>query len=186
MKRMLAVAALVAMLGAVAVAQCCPPPPPPAEPPCYTTFWVGEEVYFKVEQFWSIFCCCCGGQDLVVGWQVQVFGTGQVIYTVTLPAPVALDTEFVWKGTDALGNVVAPGFYKIVVSLSSGKTVEGHVKLVARSTGCCAPCLPVSVPCWPSLCGPYLKIWRAPCQPSPTPCGCCWPFFFFLGCCGGQ
>ena len=186
MKRALALMGVVLVLGAVGMAQCCPPPPPPKEPPCYTTFWVGEGVYFKVDQFWSIFCCCCcGPQDLVVGWRIEAF-TGGVVYTVTLPAPAHLGTEFLWKGTDALGNPVAPGFYKIVVTLSSGKIVDTHVKLVAQTSGCCNPCLPISIPCLTPLCGPYIKVWRAPCTtPCVTPSGCCLPFLFFLGCCGG-
>lgn len=182
MKRALAVAALAIALGVVAVGQwCCPPPPPPAEPPCYTTFWVGEEIHFKVEYFWSFFCCCpCPDRAPLAGWRVEAFGGG-VVYQVTFPTPMDPATVLIWKQVDMADAPVAPGYYKLVVLLATGKTVETHIKITPQPTCCFFLCGPVSIPCLTPMCGPYLKVWRGQRCACPTPCG----FLFFLGCgCG--
>lgn len=180
MSRKLVLAAVLGAFGILGMAQCCPPP---SEPPCYTTFWQGEDVCFElVVPFWGWCCCCPAPQVQVTGWRVVTMD-GNVIYQETFATPTA-PGKWVWKQVDAQGRPVAPGFYKIVVSTTSGE-YENTVKIVAKPECqcCCFPffffgyCGFASKPCMVSWCTPYVKLYRCPtCEAS-----CCCGVTIYIG-----
>lgn len=179
MKRLAVLALAIGVLGGLAAAQGCAPCATPApEPSCFTAFWQGEDICFELVVPWSLFCCCCCGapQVQVTGWRVMTL-EGNVVYQETFPAPVA-PGKWVWKQVDAQGNPVAPGYYKIVVSATTGE-YENTVKIVARQDCCLPCCFPFfflgcfgawSKPCAVSWCTPYVKLYR--CPTCVAPCGC--------------
>lgn len=186
MRRALALGTLLLMslgvLGYGLGTSCCPPP---NEPCCYTSFWVGETVHFKLVVPWGFFCCCCGDEELVTGWRIETLD-GTVVYQYTFPEPVSPGTEIQWDQKDANGNQVAPGFYNIVVTTTKGE-YKTAIKIVEKD--CCCWGL-WSRPCGASLCKPYIKVYRC-----PPPCAPCFiPFLpctnchvtLFLGCCGDE
>ena len=174
MKRIALLVGILGVFGILGAAQCCPPP---SEPPCYTAFWQGEDVCFElVVPFWGWCCCCPAPQVQVTGWRV-VTTDGNMIYQETFATPTA-PGKWVWKQVDAQGKPVAPGFYKIVVSTTSGE-YENTVKIVAKPD-CCTCCFPFfffgcfglwSKPCGVSWCQPYVKLYRCPTCEAPCCCG---------------
>lgn len=177
MKRMAVLILGLGIWGALAMAQGCAPCQPATEPSCYTAFWQGEDVCFELVVPWSLFCCCCPTQVQVTGWRVETL-EGNVVYQQAFPEPVA-PGKWVWEQVDALGNPVEPGYYKIVVSTTSGEYAN-TVKIVAKPE-CCQPCcFPFfffgcwgmwSKPCAVSWCEPYVKVYRCPsCAPCATTC----------------
>jgi hypothetical protein len=179
MKRALLLdAAAVAVLGALGWAQCCPQPAPP-QPDCYTAFWLGEPVQIEIKQSWSLFCCCCCCDELqVLGWRIEAWPAGTVVYSVSLPAPVAAASFLAtWDQLDQLGNQVAAGFYKVVVVTDQGEYFT-YLKLVERPGCCFWPCLS-SLPCGWKWCEPRVVLSRACVSPCWSPCG----FRIVLPCC---
>lgn len=189
MKRALALGALLAVtLGSLGLGfgdtSCCPPP---TEPRCYTAFWVGDTICFKLVVPFSFLCCCCGDEELITGWRVET-PDGVVVYEHSYPEPVP-PRGFVmqWDQRDMAGQQVAAGFYNLVVTTTEGE-YKTTIKLVERDP-CCWTILR-SKPCGISLCKPYIKVYRCPsccpvpcCLPFPCfPCGGCTISLFF-GCC---
>lgn len=175
MKKTLALVLGLGVLGVLAWGQgWCAPCNSAAEPSCYTAFWQGEDVCFELVVP-SFFCWCCCPKPEVTGWRV-VSLDGNVLYQETFPSPVA-PGKWVWKQVDALGNPVPPGYYKIVVSTTTGE-YENTVKIVAKPEcqPCCFPffffgCWGLcSKPCFFSWCQPYVKVYR--CPTCEVPCGC--------------
>lgn len=167
----------VAALGVLGLGQWSASCPPATEPSCYTTFWQGEDVCFELVVPWSFFCWGCPGPQIqVTGWRVTTWD-GNVVYQEIFSAPVP-PGKWVWKQVDASGNPVEAGFYKIIVSTTSGE-YETTVKIVAKSDGCSSCCFfPfffwgcwgwTSKPCAPSWCSPYVKLYR--CPTCAAPCG---------------
>ncbi|MBC7318801.1 hypothetical protein H5T57_06115 [Candidatus Bipolaricaulota bacterium] len=180
MRTVWAVVLGVAALGVLSVGQGCAPCVTTAEPPCYTAFWQGEDVCFELVVPFGLFCCCCTGPQIqVTGWRVATLD-GNVVYQEVFPAPVA-PGKWVWKQVDANGNPVEPGFYKIIISTTTGE-YENTVKIVARPD-CCQPCCffpffffgcwgPSSKSCAISWCTPYVKLYRCPACAAPCVASC--------------
>jgi len=176
MKRILAVILGLSALGFLAVGQGCAPCAFAApEPSCYTAFWQGEDICFELVAPWAFWCCCCNPKPQVTGWRVVTLD-GNIVYQETFPSPVA-PGQWVWKQVDTQGNPVQPGYYKIVVSTTTGE-YENTVKIVAKPEcpSCC--CFPFffcgcwgfwSKPCFFSWCQPYVKVYR--CPSCEAPCG---------------
>ncbi len=156
---------------------CCPEP---EEPCCYTAFWTGETVYFKLVTPFGFLCC--PSDELVVGWRIEALD-GTVIYQYSYPSPVSPNTEIQWNQVDMAGQQVPAGFYNIVVTTTKAE-YKAAIKIVEKSP-CCWTILR-SKPCGISFCKPYIKVYRRPscCAPKPS---CCLPFpcgiTFFFGCC---
>jgi hypothetical protein len=184
MKRALVLVALLTMamgsLGYGFGGACCPEP---EEPCCYTAFWVGETVYFKLVIPFGFFCCPT--DELIVGWRIETLD-GALVYEYTFTEPVAPGTEIQWDQRDLAGQQVAASFYNIVITTTKGE-YRTAIKIVER-TPCCWTILR-SKPCGVSFCKPYIKVYRRPscCLPKPS---CCLPspcrVSFFLGCCNGD
>lgn len=180
MKKVWALVLGVAAFGVLGLGQWCAACPPATEPPCYTTFWQGEDVCLELVVPWGFLCCGCPGPQIrTTGWRVITL-YGNVVYQEIFPEPVA-PGKWVWKQVDASGNPVEAGFYKIIVSTTSGE-YENTVKIVAKSA-CCPSCccFPFffwgcwgwdSKPCAISWCSPYVKLYRCPTclAPCAAPC----------------
>lgn len=169
MKKLGLVVLGLSVWGLLAAGQGCAPCGQPAqEPPCYTAFWEGEDIWFELVLPWSWCCCCCQAPQVqVTGWRV-VDWNGNIVYQEAFPSPQP-PGKWVWKQVDASGNPVPPGYYKIVVSTTTGE-YENTVKIVAK-TCCCQCCFPCfffscwwtpSKPCPLPWCTPYVKLYRCP------------------------
>ncbi|MFC2083378.1 hypothetical protein ACFLSG_05035, partial [Candidatus Bipolaricaulota bacterium] len=94
-----------------------------------TSFDLGEEIQFKVEDStsWWWGCCACEASQ-VLGWRV-VNAYEQVVYSVIHDAPVPAT---VWQGSwlqiDMNGLAVAAGQYKLYVDTSAG-TLSKNFKI---------------------------------------------------------
>lgn len=177
----------VLALGGTALADgvWCPSCQPSPTPCCYTAFWVGEEVHFRLVLPFGFFWCCDTGKPMITGWHVEDMG-GNVVYQEILPEPAdPCCREMVWTQVDASGNQVAAGFYKIVVETTAGN-YENYVKIVEKDC-CWCPFGPWSRPCGVPLCKPYVKIYRCPTCPTcvAPPFPCC-SITLFLGTCDGN
>ncbi len=189
MKRALAFGALlVVSLGSLGYgfqSSCCPPP---TEPSCYTSFWVGDTLCFKLIIPWSFFCCN-SSDELIIGWHVETL-EGVVVYEYTYSDPVSPhDFVMQWDQKDLTGQQVAAGFYNIVITTTKGE-YKTTIKIVEKDP-CCWSILK-SKPCGASLCNPYIKVYKCPSCCVPTP-SCCLPLpciscggcgiSLFFGCC---
>lgn len=178
MKRALAlIVVLVGVLGAVGLAQGCGGcPPQPERPPCYSAFWVGEPIQIGLKVPLCFCMCCFCDAPQVLGWHVETWPDGNLVYSAALDVPAApADFSITWDQKDASGNQVAAGYYKVVVSTTQGD-YEAYLKLVERPQGCCFwPWLP-SWPCLGSLCQPHVTLSRtcvSPCQIKLFVSPCC-------------
>lgn len=181
MKRTLALLLALGGLGILAFGETCAPCASAAtEPPCYTAFWQGEDICFELVVPWNFFCCyCCTTSVQILGWRVTTLA-GNVVYQETFPSPVA-PSKWVWKQMDVNGKPVEPGYYKIIISTTTGE-YGSTVKIVAKpecQPCCCFPffffnCFGlISKPCVFSWCAPYVKVYHCPtCGTSCFgPCG---------------
>ena len=86
-----------------------------------TSYDLGEEIQFKVEDstIWLWGCCSCA-DSLVLGWRIAN-ASGQVVYSVIHDAPVS---SAIWQGSwlqfDMNGSAVVAGQYKLYVDTSAG------------------------------------------------------------------
>ncbi|RLE36733.1 hypothetical protein DRJ12_04140 [Candidatus Acetothermia bacterium] len=146
MKKALILAVLVVgFLGVAGMAQCgCsqPPVPPPApnSPTCYTAYWAGEEIHFKLhvpaEYF---FTSPTPPTPLITGWRVEMLD-GTVVYQDLFPdAAKGAWYEMVWNQRDMSCSLVPAGFYRIVVSTDSAGVYTAMVRIVPLPP-CLAPC----------------------------------------------
>jgi hypothetical protein len=178
MKRALVLSlVLVGIIGAVGLSQgCCCCPPPPERPPCYTSFWVGEPIEIGLRvPFCFCYCNCCETPQ-VLGWHVETWSDGTLVYSVALDAPTSpTDFSAIWDQTDSSGAQVAAGYYKVVVSTTTGD-YEAYLKLVERPQGCCFWPWLSSWPCSISVCQPRVTLSRtctSPCQIKLFVSPCC-------------
>jgi len=116
-----------------------------------TSFDLGEEVQFKVDDVttWWWGCCSCE-ESLVLGWRI-VNISEQVVYSVIHDAPVS---SAIWQGSwmqlDLNGISVAAGQYKLYVDTSVG-TMSRRFTIAdpcARNwcTSSCTSCVVAEVP----------------------------------------
>jgi len=92
-----------------------------ASSPFGTSFNLGEEAQFKIEDsttwWWG---CCSVEESLVLGWRI-VNASEQVVYSVIHDAPVS---SAIWQGSwlqfDMNGIAVGAGQYKLYVDTSIG------------------------------------------------------------------
>ncbi len=86
-----------------------------------TSYDLGDEIRFKVQDSstWWWGCCACE-ESLVLGWRIETTA-GQVVYSVIHDAPVSAS---IWQGswlqTDINGMAVIAGQYRLVVDTSVG------------------------------------------------------------------
>jgi hypothetical protein len=86
-----------------------------------TSFDLGEEIRFEVQDTTTWWWGCCSCEDsLVLGWRI-VNGYEQVVYSVIHDAPVSAS---IWQGSwtqlDMNGAAVPAGQYKLYVDTSVG------------------------------------------------------------------
>lgn len=167
MRRAIVLAVLViGVIGVGALAQCgCAQPPAvnTDEPACYTAYWIGEEIRFKLsvpaEYFFTF---PAPPTPLITGWRVEMLD-GTVVFQELFPdVPKGAWYEMVWNQHDLSCGLVPPGYYRIVVSTDSAGVYSAVVKLVSPPL-CLTPC------------GVYPHLASCPC---PTPCGK--PYIKFL------
>jgi len=95
-----------------------------ASSPFGTSFNLGEEIQFKIDDSttWLWGCCsgCCCEDSLVRGWRIAN-ASGQVVYSVIHDAPVS---SAIWQGSWTqldMNNISVPvGDYKLYVDTSVG------------------------------------------------------------------
>lgn len=150
---------LVGIIGAVGLSQdCCPQA---ERPPCYTAFWVGEPIQIGLKVP-LCFCCCCCETPQVLGWHVETWPDGNLVYSASLEEAVTPSAfSATWDQTDASGTQVSAGYYTVVVSTTKGN-YKTYLKLVEKPQGCCFfwPFL-CSRPCFGNLCEPRVTLSRA-------------------------
>ncbi len=160
MKRAIVLAILViGVIGGAVFAQCgCNQPPAPAgnKPACYTAVWRGKDVHFKLnvpaEYF---FTSPTPPTPLITGWRVERLD-GTVVFQDLFPSvPKGAWYEMVWNERNSHCTLVAPGYYRIIISTDSAGVYSTIIKIVAPP-----PCL---VPC-----GVYPRLVSHPCS---APCG---------------
>ncbi len=156
----------IGLIGAVGFAQCgCEQHPVASggkEPTCYTSFWSGEEIHFKLivpaEYF---FTSPTPPTPLITGWRVEQLD-GTVVFQDLFPdAPKGAWYEMVWNQRDLSCARVSPGYYRIVISTDSAGVYSAIIKIVSPPP-CLVPCgmhpvLP-SCPCTVPCGKPYIKF----------------------------
>ncbi len=171
MKRALMVAVLVVGLaGVLATAHCgCFAPPVGDEPICYTGYWQGVDVGFKlVVPAEFFFQCPTPETPLITGWRVEALD-GTIIYQKQFPnVPKGHHHEIVWDQTDGHCNQVPLGIYRLVIQTTTAGEVNNYVKIQPwpAPMNCCTCCCTRidSCPCCISH-SPYIEI--APCTGRP-------------------
>ncbi len=161
-KAALLVVIFVGLASGLALAQCGCTEEAIGRPSCYTAFWSGEEVRFKLVVPADYFFCCESCEaPLITGWRVETL-EGTIIYEETFThAPKGHWYVMSWDQNDACGIRVSAGFYKIVVETTLASEVENTIQIVAIPCCCswstCCPRLR-SCPCGIPLCQPYVKM----------------------------
>lgn len=156
---------LVGLAGSAAAAQCGCPPQANA-PSCYTGYWAGVDVSFKLVVPVGYFSQCPMPETpLITGWRVEQLD-GTIVYQNQFPdVPKGHYLVMTWNQKDSAGHRVAPGFYRLVVQTTTAGEFSNVLKIVARPSigwGCC--CCPqlASCDCCPSFTSPYVQIMQPP------------------------
>jgi len=163
---------IVGLLGGLAAAQCdCAAGTDVERPPCYTAFWSGEQVRFKLVVPADYFFCCPDCETpLITGWRVEMLD-GAILYEATFDLPKGHWYVISWDQKDAWGSSVSEGYYKVVVATTSAGEFVNYIKVTPCCWGwggCCWPRLS-SCPCGIVIGQPYVKIFR-PDRCLPTRC----------------
>lgn len=156
---------IVGLIGIVATAQCgCTPLLEGEGPTCYTTYWAGVDIAFKLVVPAEYFSQNpVPTTPLITGWRVETL-EGTIVYQEQFPdVPKGHYLEMVWDQRDTWCNRVPPGYYRLVVQTTSAGEFENYVQIVPRPCywdwcSCCCPQLD-SRPCCPSH-DPYILIAR--------------------------
>jgi len=171
-RRALVVAVMIiGLVGVVAVAQCgCDTPPAGSGPACYTGYWAGVDVSFKLVVPGEYFSQCPVPETpLITGWRVETLA-GDIVYQVQFPdVPKGHNLQMTWNQTDGHCNNVALGFYRLVVQTTTAGEFQNYVRIVGWPgfggwCNCCCerldtrPCCPQHVP--------YIEIARCDSRPS--------------------
>ena len=104
-----------------------------------TSFNLGEEIQFKIQDsttwWWG---CCSVEESLVLGWRIAN-ASGQVVYSVIHDAPVS---SAIWQGSwlqlDMNGIAVGAGQYKLYVDTSVGTLSRCFTIRDPNACGWCA------------------------------------------------
>jgi len=138
------------------------------QPACYATFQSNEIIAFWLTVPLDYFLCQGVTETpLITQWWVETLD-GVIVREGDLSYPIGAWATFRWDLTNDAGDLVGPGFYRIVVVTTSTPTVTADVLI--------EPCRACSAwwSCWP--CCPTLTC-LCQCQPSmdcSTPYG--WPY----------
>lgn len=141
-----------------------------AGPSCYTAFWPGEAVRFKLVVPAEYFLCGGGCETpLITGWRVETL-EGTIVYEEPFAhAPKGHWYVMTWNQKDACRLRVPPGFYRVVVETAQAGGFEHPIYIGAATCcyrGCCGDPQPCFCPCGIPLCQPYIKVF------PPTARGC--------------
>ena len=195
MKRaLLLVVLVVGLIGVVAAAQCgCDTPSVGDEPTCYTGYWLGVDVGFKLVVPGEYFSQCPIPQTpFITGWRVETVD-GMVIYQQQFPdMPKGHNFEMLWDQTDGYCNQVPIGIYRLVIQTTTAGEFKNYVKIQPWPSpsnwcncwcNCC--CMQIDTqPCCISH-NPYIQIARCTGRPyvwgsisirihvDLGACGCC-------------
>ena len=146
MKRTFLLAAvIVTLVGGLAAAQCNCTSTEAAGPCCYTAFWEGEEIHFKliVPAEYFLYCSPCD-TPLITGWWIETMD-GIVVYQDMFPeVPKGHWLEMTWDQNDSGHYAVPGGYYKIVVHTTTAGEFTNYVQIFAKPCFCCC--------CWQRLC----------------------------------
>jgi hypothetical protein len=169
-KRVLVLAVLlVSLTSLLGAAQCgCFSQPVGDEPVCYTGYWEGVDVGFKLVVPGEYFCQSPVPETpLLTGWHVEALD-GTIIYEEQFIVPKGHHHEMVWDQTDGQCNQVPPGIYRLVIQTTTAGEIYNYVKIQPwpGPFNCCTCCCTRidSCPCWISH-SPYIEI--APCTGRP-------------------
>ncbi len=108
---------IVGLIGIVATAQCgCTPLLEGEGPTCYTTYWAGVDIAFKLVVPAEYFSQNpVPTTPLITGWRVETL-EGTIVYQEQFPdVPKGHYLEMVWDQRDTWCNRVPPGYYRLVV-----------------------------------------------------------------------
>ena len=195
MKRALLLAVLViGLIGVMATAQCgCDTPSVGDEPTCYTGYWLGVDVGFKLVVPGEYFSQCPVPETpFITGWRVETVD-GMVIYQQQFPdMPKGHNYEMLWDQTDGYCNQVPIGIYRLVIQTTTAGEFKNYVKIQPWPSpsnwcncwcNCC--CMQIDTqPCCISH-NPYIQIARCTGRPyvwgsisirihvDLGACGCC-------------
>lgn len=171
MKRALLLAVLVVgLIGVVASAQCgCGAPPVGDELTCYTGYWLGVDVGFKLVVPGEYFSQCPVPETpFITGWRVEALD-GTIIYQRQFPdMPKGHNYEMLWDQTDGNGNQVPVGIYRFVIQTTTAGEINNYVKIQpwpGPGNWCSFGCAQIDTqPCCISH-SPYIQIARCTGRP---------------------
>jgi len=129
---------------------------PDEEPLCYTSVRSNEIIGFRliipVDYFWKYET---SETPLITGWWVER-PDGIVVKYVQYTEVRGHWESFTWDLTDDNGELVEPGFYRIVMTTTSAPPAIADVQIVSC---CCSPC-------W-GCCPALQSCYRSPCCYAP-------------------
>jgi len=135
------------------------------EPPCYESFWTTEVIGISMivpgEFVWVYNTTT---PPRILGWRVETW-EGMVVNAAFFEdGPYPVWRDFTWDLTDWQGNIVEPGFYRIVFETTNAGDVSTIVQIIDRCCVCCGCCcwtaypLKCSHPCPPAYGQPFLQL----------------------------
>jgi hypothetical protein len=154
---------LVGLVGVQVAAQCgcSQPAPSTGTPSCYTAYWAGVDVSFKLVVPLEYFMQSpVPATPLITGWRVEQLD-GTIVYQKQFPdLPKGHYLVMTWNQKNTQGHPAAPGFYRLVVQTTTAGEFSSVVKVVAPPgpcSWCCGCSRLVSHECCPTYCSPYVK-----------------------------
>ncbi|MCX6096097.1 MAG: hypothetical protein NT125_05150 [Candidatus Bipolaricaulota bacterium] len=122
-------------------------------PGCYTAFWTGETVSFRLVVPGEYFGRAGSSQAvLLVGWRIETLDGALVTQDLFPEVPLGHWYVMAWDERDSSCRPVPAGYYRAVVMTDSAGEFSSHVRIVER------PCVCSLAPA--SLCS---RVCRAPC-----------------------
>lgn len=151
---------IVGLVGGIAVAQCdCELETSPLNAPCYTAFWPGQEVRFKLVVPAEYFMGCPECETvLITGWGVKTLDGALVYEEAFTDVPRGQWYLMGWDQKDGWGNPAPAGDYLVTVQTTAGEFVNfAHIVSCCGSPCCCSPRL-CDFPCAITFGQPYVKF----------------------------
>jgi len=170
---------LTVVVGGWALGQCWCPPEKVDAPECYVSFQQNQKIEIGLRvhaPFSFLFVCspCCPPPGpKVYGWRVEDMD-GRMIYGETFRDTMPADSfSAVWDQRDTDGELVAVGYYAVIVATDEGEFVK-HLRIEDRCRFL-FPLFSFGRRCCSSRCEPEVTLERftEPCVPRPctvTPC----------------